>query len=283
MKEGVVRRIAMVRLAVVVTVATMAFGIGGASACGCGALLRAQEVSERALVTFHGGTETIIPGLTIKRVGDHAAVVFPVPERPTIHALKAKLHIFSQLENATSLPAAPGPAGGGGPSAGAPTVVSEKVIGAYKVTVLRGGSRQTVLRWLSSHHYALPSGAGPILGSYIARGWYFVALRLSDRFAGQVKPLAISFSASRLVYPMKLSRVATEPVDLELFLNTDGPVSVHGAARLRTIFHGDVASTPVPLSEGVRALLPAPYLSRVEISGVDPGRIRSDIVAVPKG
>jgi hypothetical protein len=267
----------------VAATAAMALGIGGAAACGCGALLHASEVSEKALVTLHAGRETIVPGLTIDRVGDHAAVVFPVPARPRIRALPKTLNLFHQLERATATHSVSGGGGRGAPTAGArpPSVVSKKVIGGYEVTVLRGGTRETVLAWLSSHHYLLPAAAGPILAGYIAKRWYFVAIRLSGRSAGQIKPLAIAFRSRRIVYPMKLSRAATEPVDLELFLNSDTPLAVHGWAALRTTFRGTVASAR--FSKAVQALLPASYLTRVEVTGGRPHTIRSDIWAVPRG
>jgi hypothetical protein len=275
------RRTVTVLVGVVVIAAMATVGIGGASACACGALLRAREVSEKALVTLNGGTETIVPGLTINRVGNHAAVVFPVPARPRISALPKGLHLFSQLDEATT-PKGSGKGGAGAPSAGAPSVISQKVIGGYKVTVLRGGSGETVRSWLSRHGYVLPAGASPILGNYIRRGWYFVAIRLADSAAGEIQPLAIRFAAKRLVYPMKLSHVATEPVDLDLFLDTAGPVRVSGASGLEKTFGGALHSVSAQLSKQVRAVLPAPFLTRVQIFGASPSHIRSDIVAVPK-
>jgi hypothetical protein len=270
--------------AVVAVVALLA-GIRSASACGCGALFRATEVSEKALVSLHAGHETIVPGLTIHRSGDHAAVVFPVPARPRIHALPAHLNLFSRLEEATTPPET----GGGGSSSGspvagapAPTVVSTKIVGGYVVSILRGGTRQTVLGWLFSHGYTLPAGAGPILGTYVSKDWYFVAIRYSKHVSGEIKPLAISFPASKIVYPMKLSRVATAPVDLELFLSSDTPLAVSGATGLHKTFSAALSSVSSSLSHRVRALLPGTWLTRVDIDGGSPHKITSDISAVPK-
>jgi hypothetical protein len=275
------RRTVTVLVGVLAAAAIAAVGIGSASACACGALLRAREVSEKALVTLNGGSETIVPGLQINHVGSHAAVVFPVPVRPRISALPEGMRLFSQLDEATT-PKGSGKGVGGAPGAGAPSVLSQKVIGGYRVTVLRGGSGETVRSWLSRHGYELPAGASPILGRYISRGWYFVGIRLASRAAGEIRPLAIRFAAKRLVYPMKLSHVATEPVDLDLFLDTAGPVRVSGATGLEKTFGGAVTSVSAQLSKKLQALLPAPYLTRVQIFGASPSRIRSDIVAVPK-
>jgi hypothetical protein len=274
-------RTVTVLLGLLTAAAIAVAGIGSASACACGALLRAREVSEKALVSLSGGTETIVPGLSITRAGDHAAVVFPVPARPRIRALPSGMHLFAQLDDATTPKGGGKSVGGGAPGAGAPSVISHKVIGGYTVTVLRGGSGETVRAWLSRRGYVLPAGAGPILGNYISRGWYFVAIRLAHRAAGEIRPLAIRFAAKRLIYPMKLSHAATEPVDLDLFLDTGGPVAVSGASGLSKTFAGAVSGVRSELSKQVRALLPAPYLTRVQIFGAPPGRIRSDIVAVP--
>lgn len=265
-----------------VAIALVTVGVSSAPACGCGVLIGASEVSEQALVSYHKGAETIVPGLTIDRVGAHAAVVFPVPASPRVRALPANLDLFGELDAATA-PRVSEPQGQSGTAGAAapvtPYVVSRKLIGGYEVTVLRGGSGQTLLAWLRSHQYGLPAAAKPILSAYIAERWYFVAIRLANRDTGEIKPLAIAFRSAHIVYPMRLSRAASDPVSLELFVDADGPVQASGISGLTPTFGGAVSSLYPGPSAAVRSLLPAPYLTLIESNYVAPASISSDIVA----
>lgn len=250
-----------------------------APACGCGVMLRASEVSEKAFVSFRHRVETIVPGLAITNVGPQAAVVFPVPGRPRIKPLPAGTDVFGELEAATT----PHPESGGAPGAvGAaaprkPTVVSEQQLGGYEVTVLKGGTGQTLLKWLTDHRYSLPTAAQPILTRYIDRKWYFVAIRLADRRAGEIKPLAISFRSRLLAYPMLLSRLATRPISVELFINAPGPVTASGVDGLATTFTGRVSALSPAPSAAVKALLPEPYLTRLDSNLLQPAAISKDV------
>jgi Uncharacterized protein conserved in bacteria (DUF2330) len=262
-----------------VVIALVSVGASSAPACGCGVLLGASEVSEQALVSSYEGVETIVPGLTIDRVGARAAVVFPVPASPRVRALPANVDVFGELDTATTQPVSePDEAPGFSGALAPPRVVSARLIGGYRVTVLRGGSGQTLLAWLRSHKYGLPAAAKPILSVYIAQRWYFVAIRLASRDTGEVKPLAIAFRFPRIVYPMRLSRAASDRVSLELFVDADGPAQGSGISGLRTTFGGAVSALAPAPSAAVRSLLPAPYLTRIDADSVPPASISSDIV-----
>ena len=271
-------------VAVLVVLATI--GARPVPACGCGMLLRAAETSEKALVSYTGTTETIVPGLTIERVGPHAAVLFPVPGLPHVRALPANLDVFGELERAIALlrprPTSEPPGAPPAPTAPAPPrVISQRVLGGYYVTVLQGGTGHTVLAWLHAHDYALPRGAHSILNSYTTSHWYFIAIRLTARSTGEIKPLAISFPSARIVYPMRLSHLAKEPVSLELFVDADGQVMASGIPGLTETFIGNVSTLAPNLTPGVQALLPEPQLTQVETQGVPPSLVRSDILLSP--
>jgi hypothetical protein len=255
-------------------------GPSAAPACGCGMILRASEVSEKALVSFRHRVETIVPGLAITNVASQAAVVFPVPGRPRVKTLPAGTDVFGELEAATTPRST---AAGGTHVAGAaappkPTVVSQQQLGGYEVTVLKGGTGQTLLRWLTDHRYTLPAQAKPILSRYIGRRWYFVAIRLADRRAGEIRPLAISFRSRLLAYPMLLSRLATSPISVELFINAARPVTAHGVDGFKTTFKGRVSALSPAPSAAVKALLPEPYLTRLDSTSVQPTAISRDVV-----
>jgi len=132
--------------------------------------------------------------------------------------------------------------------------VSARLIGGYEVTVLRAEADRRCRRGCVSHKYGLPAAANPILSAYIAQSWYFVAIRLAKRETGEIRPLAIAFRSPRIVYPMRLSRAASDPVSLELFVDADGPAQGSGIDGLRTTFSRAVSSLAPELSAAVRSL-----------------------------
>jgi uncharacterized protein DUF2330 len=223
--------------------------VGSAPACGCGMALRARVPTEQALVSYHNGTETIVPGLNLTDVGLRSAVLFPVPRLPHVRALSGVDDLFSELESATS-PRRTITPGSGPPTAGAsrPNAVVREVVGGYEVSVLAATSASGLASWLRRYGYVLPRGAAPIMRGYVRRHWRFVAIRLAQRHSGELRPLSISFHASRIVYPMHLSAVASEPVSLELFVDADTPVYAAGFPSLGSTFAGPVTSLAPSLS-----------------------------------
>jgi Uncharacterized protein conserved in bacteria (DUF2330) len=145
------------------------------------------------------------------------------------------------------------------------------------VSVLRGGSGETVSAWLSAHDYQLPTGGEPILANYIAHDWYFVAIRLASRAAGEIRPLAIAFHTGSIVYPMRLSHVATALVSLELFVDASHRATASGFGGLTVDYSGLVSALSPAPSKALRALLPGPTLTRIDASDVSPSSIHADI------
>lgn len=251
---------------------------GTAPACACGLVLRARALTERALVTYHAGTETIVPGLSVTRVGPDAAVLLPVPGVPRVRVLHGVDHLFSELESATAR-RQPALARGEAPRARAssPGVGAHRIIGDYAISVLRANGVAGLQAWLGRYGYALPSAARPILQSYARQHWRFVAIRLAGQRSDQLRPLAISFRTKRIVYPMRLAAVGSAPVSLELFVDASG-VAYPSGVPLGLAFAGSVRHLAPRLSPAVRALLPGRFLTRLEASGISPRLIHGDVV-----
>jgi hypothetical protein len=268
--------------------ATLAFATGaalltggGASACGCGVVFRAEALTEQALITYARGRETIIPGLALTRVGAHAAVVLPMPVHTRIGLVSTKGDLFAQLAAATTrAPRLKAPPGVGGPSpvgsAPRPKVLAHRVIGGYEVLVLRGNGANALGPWLRAHGYAVPAAAARLLADYVHEGWRFVAIRFNARRSGEIKPLALSFPTARIVYPMRLDAAATEPVSVRLFVNAAAVSTSSGVPGLASVFAGRLSELTAPLPADVRALLPAPYLTRFEADALSPASVKAD-------
>jgi hypothetical protein len=242
--------------------------------------LESSVARERALIVHKDGRERLVMSYDLLARGAQPAVVLPVPARPVVTSVPDP---FEYLEAATR------PAervekryggGGDGATAGAPPVdvIDRKTIGGFDVTRIAGASDAGALkRWLDSHGYKTPAGAGPILAGYARRGWSFVAVRLPDGGSGRLRPLAVAFTSARPVYPMQLDRLASSPVTLDLWIVSSGRVHVDG---LHDRYAGPVSALRPAVPDRLASLLDGAYLTRAG-GAVDPQAIRADFVAAP--
>jgi hypothetical protein len=277
----VVRR-ASAALAVFATAAGLSLVAAPAGACACGVAIDAQVTSERGLVIEKAGAEQIILGLdlTSDSSDQRAAVVVPVPgpADPTVDAIQGG-DPLAYLERATAPPPDAALSAGGAPqvSAAAPVeVIGRAEIGGYDVSRLRSSDPQALNDWLDQNGYTLPGRAEPILSDYIDEGWNFVAIRLARGAEGTLKPLGISFQTDSYVYPMRLEQLATDPVDLTLYvLSPEQAAVVDG---LETVWDGPISELdPQPPARLEPIFSQGGYLTRLAATGVDPAQFSSDL------
>lgn len=269
---GTVRRSVIALLALAAATAAAV----PAGACACGVALQSSVTRERALVIAKPGREEIVASFDLVRDGKRPAVVFPIPGDPKVQAVEHS-DPLAYLDAATSAAQAVGAKpGAGGETARPPVdVIGREEVGGYDVTRLRAGDPRALGRWLDANGYKLPHGAGPVLGEYVKRGWRFVAIRLAPGKAGRLKPLRVGFPTLRLVYPMRLTQLGTEPVDLTLYVAAN---SERTAAPLKRAWSGEVSELrPAPSGDLRRLLAPAHYLTKLEIKGASPASFKTDI------
>lgn len=290
-----------------------------AYACGCGAMVHDPRMSmavhrETSAVTWDGKTEQIVMSLTVDGTAPDAAWIMPVPHRATVRLGDPAL--FGQLSSLTEPAVAQRhyfwprsgdwPFAGGSDSAEAPLpgargpgvgVVGRERLGPFDVARLTATDPGALRTWLKSEGFRLPASLSTELRPYVAQRWEYVAIRLAPAetgrpLTGTLDPLRLSFASERLVYPMRLSRLAKTPQTLGLYVlapHRMEPRSALGGARPEVSFAGRI--TP----EGaVRALLRpgrndgttgeahpphgsgATFLTAVEQSFPQPHRITGD-------
>ncbi|MFF8313172.1 DUF2330 domain-containing protein [Streptomyces lydicus] len=278
-----------------------------AYACGCGAMVHDPRMTmavhrETSAVTWDGKTEQIVMSLTVDGTAPDAAWIMPVPHRATVRLGDPAL--FGQLASLTEPAVAqrhyfwPGsgdwPFAGGSDSAEAPLpgargpgvgVVGRERLGPFDVARLTATDPGALRTWLKSEGFRLPASLATELRPYVAQRWEYVAIRLAPAEAGHpltgtLDPLRLSFASERLVYPMRLSRLAKTPQTLGLYVlapHRMEPRSAIGGARPEVSFAGRI--TP----EGaVRTLLHpthssgGTFLTAVEQTFPQPQRITGD-------
>jgi hypothetical protein len=212
-------------------------------ACGCGAYIPDQAgatvTDERALIAWDGGTEDILMSFNVNGSSNKAAWVMPVPSSAEVSLGDSEA--FSELGRLTaprveyrdswwptlrwlsadeSLDAAAAPPGAG------VKVLGRQRIGAFDVTRLAANDPIELAKWLADNGFPHPDGLDENLAPYIADRWEIVAIQLvpadnSESLTGDLQPLRLSFESDTVVYPMRLSRSATTPQTVDLYVLAD--------------------------------------------------------------
>jgi hypothetical protein len=264
--------------------------------------------AEKAVIRMRDGREDLLISVNLQTAAQEAAWIVPVPARPEVRAGDAR--VFGYLADLTKeevrnipLPvpvplellclAAPflflmGGSGsrdtGALPAAGAGvSVLERRNVGIFDVSVRAATEPAALGEWLSENGYQLPPAIAPVLASYVEQGWFYVALRVApERTAttlrGDLQPLWISFAASETIYPMRLSRLARQPLDVLIYTLADHRMTMAG---LDTEYAGRLEPGGLRAEAGhpIREVVDAPYfLTRLHREKLEPATIADDFV-----
>ncbi|MET9442856.1 DUF2330 domain-containing protein [Streptomyces sp. NPDC006610] len=279
--------------------------VAPAYACGCGAMVgeREQRIvvdGEESVVRWDGGREQIVMSLTVGGDAEKAAWVMPVPNRATVRLGDPEL--FTQVREAVEpvyrdryyfwpregdWPLDTNDGAGAPPGAAAPGdagvgVVGRQRLGPFDVARLTATDPAALENWLEDNGFALPERLEAALTPYVEQRWEYVAVRLAPDadggkpLTGTLDPLHLSFDSDTLVYPMRLSRLATTPQSLDLYVLADHrmePRDAIGGAAPRVEFAGRVPRGSGALAEFAEG---TPFLTAISQSFPEPGRISGD-------
>jgi hypothetical protein len=139
-------------------------------------------------------------------------------------------------------------AGSAGPQAASVTILDRKLAGAFDTTTIASRDPGALRGWLIEHGFAVSTNSEPVIGSYVADGWVFVAARLRrESAAGQTNtahPLSFTFKTERPVYPVRLTGVENGPVSVELYVFGPARASARHFRTERCTFPGYPALSP---------------------------------------
>jgi MYXO-CTERM domain-containing protein len=111
-------------------------------------------------------------------------------------------------------PSSAGGAGGASAGPGGVMVEASGLVGSFEWTVISIDEAlpepvDAAVEWLTENGYDVPEGARGLLGPYLMDGMYLLALRLQKgASAGSIRPIVLTYSASRPMIPIKLTAVA---------------------------------------------------------------------------
>ncbi len=214
-------------------------------ACGCGAYIPdragASVADERALVAWDGKTEDILMSFGVSGSSDKAAWVMPVPSAAQVSL--GDTAVFEELARMTAprveyrdswsptftwlLPGAVTTAETAAAPRGAGVdVLDRQRIGPFDVTRLAADDPTALAEWLADKGFPHPDGLDSNLAPYLADRWEVVAIQLDPAdtggtLTGDLQPLRLTFTTDSVVYPMRLSRSATTPQTVDLYILAD--------------------------------------------------------------
>ncbi|MBT2480625.1 DUF2330 domain-containing protein [Streptomyces sp. ISL-94] len=297
------RRIAVLLFALLTT--QVGALVNPAYACGCGAMVpdgqsRIGVDRETSVVRWDGRTEQIVMRFTVGGDAHRAAWIMPVPGRATVElgdaGMFGELAWLTRPERRTrsyfwprggDWPFSSGARDGlasalpGSADAGV-GVVGREQLGDFDVARLTATDPDALKNWLESNGFKLPDRLAAEVKPYVDQKWEYVAVRLAPRQQGKVlrgdlDPLKIRFESPRLVYPMRLSRMARTPQSLGLYVLADHrmePGSAIGGSAPKVTFAGTVTPKDGPLAElaGDKQV----FLTAIDQEFPEPGRIDAD-------
>lgn len=241
-------------------------------ACGCGAYIPdragASVVDERAVIAWDGTTQDILMSFDVAGRSDKAAWVMPVPSAAQVALGDAR--VFDELRRLTAprveyrdswwptftwlFPRAEAPETAGAPGGARVDVLASQRIGPFDVTRLAANDPTALATWLADNGFPHPEGLDRNLAPYVADRWEIVAVQLAPAeggasLTGDLQPLRLSFRSESVVYPMRLSRSASTPQSVDLYVLADhrmDPTAVPVAAAKPSLeFAGHVARADV--------------------------------------
>lgn len=162
-------------------------------------------------------------------------------------------------------------------------------IGPFDVTRLAADDPTALATWLADKGFPHPPDLDQNFAPYVADGWEVVATQLAPAEQGQpltgdLQPLRLSFASDTVVYPMRLSRSATTPQTVDLYLLADhrmDPAAVPVAGERPSLeFAGRVE--PPNVSPALADYVgDAAFLTRWKNNIIDPASIDGDYVFEP--
>jgi hypothetical protein len=127
--------------------------------------------------------------------------------------------------------------------AGSVEVRDRRIVGIYDTATLAGTNGTALVEWLNGNGYKTPASALPVISSYAAQGWVFVAATIHrDASAGvesRPHPLCFTFATAKPVYPLRLTGIENTNCNIELFVFGPNMAKVTG-------FNVEYCGTPRP-------------------------------------
>ena len=183
------------------------------------------ENGQKAFIYYHEGIEDLVIQPSYQGSSKDFVWVMPTPSEPKVN--KSSQSIFTALQKLT-IPDITYQKTGFMPdlattksSTEEVQIIEEKTIDSFDIVTLKASSETALSEWMKTNKYSFPEDKNYLLSDYINEGWYFVIAKIrpeaeagaqTDLNNGTITPIRFTFKSDKMIYPMKLTRVAMEQV-----------------------------------------------------------------------
>jgi hypothetical protein len=109
---------------------------------------------------------------------------------------------------------------------GAPEVevLAQEVVGPYETVQLSSTTANALKDWLAMHNFNIPADIAPVIDTYLAEGFNFLALRLvPDQSVSAIQPVRVTTVGSSPVLPLRMVAAGTGAVTpITLWVMSEG-------------------------------------------------------------
>ena len=199
------------------------------------------SVGQQAIYVVQAGSAAkyrvvLVPRVQVRGNPNDVGILVPTPSVPEFQTVGAR--VFDEGGWLTA-PLWRSRSGGGGcgfagseddiavdspTAADGTTVISEQTVGDFVVAVLSAQTSSALIEWLDENGYAHGVEDDSVLDEYVSAGWVFTAMRRHveggmegdpepDMFLWDTEPVAMSYDADELHYPMRLAALSASATD----------------------------------------------------------------------
>ncbi len=178
---------------------------------------------QRAVIFHEDNTETMILTSSFQGNAKDLVWIVPTPSKPEVTKSSEKVFMNvanlarAQYNQGLELGAVMNAAKGNLESGGV-LVIESKQVDYYDVNVLLATNTQDLVKWFNENNYSYPDAYSYVLKSYVDKGWYFTAIKVSpesqgatevmqDLKEGNPTPIKMIFLSDKIVFPLKISSV----------------------------------------------------------------------------
>lgn len=190
-----------------------------------------HQPAQKAIIYHENGREDLILQVRYEGDSDEFAWVIPVPSYPTVDVSDPER--FRSLAELTAIwvPAgydiSCGFIGAPGDEEQLVDVWEEDAVGIYHYAVLSAEDPNALIDWLNTNGYVFPEDGQEIVDHYIAKEWYFVAIKINPGeeaeglAEGTIQPLKLSFDTDTILYPLEITSLSSRKCEVLLYIIAD--------------------------------------------------------------
>jgi len=102
------------------------------------------------------------------------------------------------------------------------SILERSLVGVFETTTISSRDPKALQTWLRENGFAMSSSSEPVIESYVKDGWVFVAAKVRrdkvDAETSTPHPLSFTFRTERAVYPMRLTGVDNDSLQVDLYV-----------------------------------------------------------------